>query len=105
MSRVAKVRGVSPEIDQIQTRMDDGIARAVPAWIADGRELDEVELAAGGFTNVKHGLGRVPSGWLFLRFRTGAALTAPITENLADKFVIRFLNTNAGSVRIKLWVY
>lgn len=101
---LSKIRGLSPELEAVQARLDAAIKEIVPSWISDGHELPEQTINPGS-NLVKHGLGRALSGWLFLRVRGNSTPSDSIVELSSDKVTLELVSTSADSFKVKLWVF
>ena len=85
-------------VQQSQTQ-----ASAVP-W-ADGKLVENVLIGpASSSSEVFHGLGRTPKGWMMLRNVGGGVVTVSSANVVNDKS-ITFFNPTAFAVLADVWVY
>lgn len=81
--------------------------RTLALFDGDGREVADVELAAGGSTKVRHGLKRRPRGWLLCSLRCSDAAATNVTpfETARDTDAITLQSTCSADVTFSVYVY
>jgi len=90
-----------PTSDRVVADLQSLIRELSAVPFLEGKSLKNVALAAGA-TQIQHGLGRAPRGWIVISFSGAAASDFP-RQTAADAEVLELTVTNAATV--SLWVY
>ncbi len=88
------------ETAKLQERLQEVLAPVLTSAIIDGTLLKNVELTSA-VTQVAHGLGREPLGWIIVNKTANQDVWQP-----SNDLPRRFLNLQAsGTVTVSIWVF
>lgn len=103
--------------DSFQARNNDSLsgavrslARCVPQDFDDVRTFKNVSLSSAAATEIKHGLGRQPRGWIVAGVRQSSGTPGVVYEASSaypnsDRATTLRLSLTSGSVTCTIYVY
>lgn len=79
--------------------------RATADHLRGEGKLHDMRQDSGTQTKVRHGLGRIPKGWMVLSLRCGGAVDAHPREVARDDSTLTIAWDGSNAIAWQLWVY
>lgn len=91
------------ELQKVQQNIENAIAPIIRKEIVDGVLLKNVCLDPGVSNEVKHGLGRIPLGWIIVRKRADSRIWDIQDFNANPSKTLSLAVSH--SVKVDIWIF
>lgn len=103
MKEFKKFRAIDPDVTKVQENVQEYLRQITQNPVLDGLLLQDITLSSASVTNVNHGLGRAPIGWIVTRQRASSIIWDSQDSNTLPSKTLQ-LNCSSDVV-VDLWIF